>query len=262
MPKFCANITFLFREIPLTERFAAARDAGFEAVEILSPEDVSLSALADAAKSAGVSVALVNAPMGDFITGGDGLSAVPGRQTEFRAAVAQAREMAEALHCKRVHIGPSKVPSGSSWQNCYDVFLENATYAAQQLAQAGMEMTIEALNDMDMPTVFLSRADQVLSVIGEIAEPNVSFQFDVYHMVKMEADYLRVLHDNIDKIGHIQFADSPGRAEPGSGSLDFPVLFDCIDGLGYDGWVGAEYQPGGQTEESLTWFAEHRSIQP
>ena len=260
MPEFCANITFLFRERPLVERFAAARDAGFSAVEILSTEDASVDQLVSAASATGLQVALCNAPMGDFLSGGPGLSAVPGHQGEFRSGLLQARTMADALHCSRVHIGPSLVPAGMNWQDCYDVYLENVIYAARQLAESSITMTIEPLNNIDMPQIFLSSAAQVLDIIDAAEEPNILLQFDVYHMSQMENDYLAVLEANIGRIGHIQIADQPGRGEPGSGKLDFEVLFSLLDSLGYDGWVGAEYKPSGITEQTLGWFEACRQV--
>jgi hydroxypyruvate isomerase len=262
MPRFSANITFLFRERPVAERFAAARNAGFTAVEIISPEDASVAELVAAAKDTGMHVALCNAPMGDFIEGGPGLSAVPGRQAEFRDAIDQARAMADALQCKRVHIGPSLVPAGMAWQDCYDVYLENVAYGAKQLADSDITMTIEILNSIDTPTIFLSRLEQVLRVIDEAGQPNLMLQFDVYHMSRVEDDYIALLEANIDRIGHIQIADMPGRGEPGSGELDFPAFFSLLDQLGYAGWVGAEYKPSTVTEQTLAWFEAYRGSQP
>jgi len=261
MPRFSANINFLFRERPLLERFAAARDAGFTAVEILSPEDASVAKLAEAAEDAGMQVALCNAPMGDFLKGGPGLAAVPGRQAEFRDAIIQARTLADALHCKRVHIGPSRIPGGMTWQDCYDVYRENIVCGAQQLSDSGITMTIEPLNSFDTPAIFLSRCEQALRVMDEARQPNLMLQFDVYHMSRMEDDYLALLAAHIKRIGHIQVADVPGRGEPGTGQLDFPKLFSLLDELGYEGRVGAEYHPSRTTGETLAWFEAYRDRQ-
>ena len=259
MPRFSANRTFLFRELALLDRFAPARNAGFTAMEILSPEDAAVAELAAPARNAGLYVALCNAPMGDFIEGGPGLSAVPGRQAEFRDAIGQARAMADALQCRRVHIGPTRVPAGVSWQDCYDVYLENVVYAADQLAQSGITITVEPLNSIDTPDIFLSRVEQGLRVIDEAGKSNVLLQFDVYHASRMEDKYMAVLEANIRRIGHVQVADTPGRGEPGSGELDFPALFNLLDRLSYDGWVGAEYQPSTVTEKTLDWFGDYRA---
>ena len=223
-------------------------------MEILSPEDASIAELVAAATDSGMQVALCNVPMGDFIAGGHGLSAVPGRQEKFKAAVYQAREMAEALRCSTVHIGPSLIPAGVSWQDCFEVCLENVAIAARQMAESGIILTIEPLNSFDMPNIFLSQAKQVLRIIDEVGLPNVKLQFDVYHMSRMEDDYMAVLEANIDRIAHVQIADNPGRGEPGSGNLDFSALFSLLDRLEYAGWVGAEYQPSTVTEETLDWF--------
>lgn len=172
-------------------------------LEIATPEDASIDDLASAAKAAGVQLALCNASMGDFMSGGPGLSAVPGRQAEFKDAISRARAMAGALNCKTVHIGASLVPEGMSRQDCYETYLENTGFAARQMAESGITLTIEALNSFDKPTIFLSHVRQVLQIIDE---------------------------------------------------LDFSSLFRLLDKLGYDGWVGAEYQPSGITEKTLGWF--------
>mgnify|MGYP001580410219 CR=1 FL=1 len=254
MPRFSANITFLFRELPLTQRFNAAREAGFSAVEILSDENTPVEELALACRSSAMQVALINVPMGDFIAGGPGLSAVPGRQTEFREAVCRAIAMAEALACDKIHIGPSLVPAGSSWHDCYRIYVENVGFAIGKMVDTDITLTLEPLNDLDSPAVFLHRVEQALRVIDELDVPRLMLQFDVYHIAQMEEDYLSLLEANIERIGHIQIADVPGRGEPGSGTLDFPRLFKRLDQLGYNGWVGAEYMPSRATVETLGWF--------
>jgi hydroxypyruvate isomerase len=254
MPRFSANITFLFREFPLTQRFHAARKAGFSAVEILSDENTPVDELALACRSSAMQVALINVPMGDFTAGGPGLSAVPGRQSEFREAVCRSIAMADALACDRIHIGASLVPAEASWQDCYRTYVRNVGFAIEKMADSDITLTLEPLNNLDSPAVFLHRVEQALRVIDELDMPRLMLQFDVYHMARMEEDYLSLLEDNIERIGHIQIADVPGRGEPGSGTLDFPRLFKRLDQLGYDGWVGAEYLPSRATEETLGWF--------
>ena len=254
MPRFSANITFLYRQLPLPERFAAAKADGFDAVEILVAEGIPSPVLADAAKSADIEVAMCNVPMGDFLTGGVGLSAVPGRESEFREALSAAGELAEALACKKVHIGPSRVPAGTDREDCKRCLAENLSSAADYLQRIGIEALLEPLNNIDMPDIFLSRVSDAISIMDDVGHPNVSLQFDVYHVVRMEPDYLEVLKAHIHRIGHIQFADFPGRGEPGTGKLDFGQLFALVDELGYKGWMGAEYQPSRSTSETLAWL--------
>lgn len=259
MLRFSANLTFLFREFPLTERFAAAREAGFEAVEILSMEDSPIADVVVAARDAGVSVVMCNAPMGDFIQGGCGLSAVPGRQLEFRLAVEQAAEIATALGCRLVHLGPSRIPRGATWQDCYNVYLDNVVFASGYLAAAGICSSIEPLNTVDMPDIFLSTVEQALGVLDSCAQESLQLQFDVYHISQMDRDYLASLRLHIGRIAHIQIADVPGRGEPGSGGVDFAAIFSWLKHSSYGGWIGAEYKPSAGTAESLGWFEEYRA---
>lgn len=258
MLQFDANITFLYRELPLVERFAAARADGFGAVEILSPEGVAIDQLASAAAAAGIAVALCNAPMGDFLEGGPGLSAVPGREAEFRRALEQARQMAVALGCTTVHLGPSRVPAGADRAHCVDVLANNLAFAAGALAGDGITATLEPMNTTDYPDVCLRTVADAHAVLASVDEPNTALQFDVYHMAQMEEDLHASIAANIGSIGHFQFADVPGRHEPGSGTLDFAVLFRLIEDLGYKGHVGAEYLPSAATSASLAWLTRYR----
>jgi len=258
MLQFDANITFLYRELPLVERFAAARADGFGAVEILSPEGVPIDQLASAAAAAGVEVALCNAPMGDFLDGGPGLSAVPGREAEFRRALEQARQMAVALSCHTVHLGPSRVPAGADRAHCLDVLAENLAFAARALAGDGITATIEPMNTTDYPDICLRTVADAHAVLANVDESNTALQFDIYHMAQMEDDVHESIAASIRSIGHFQFADVPGRHEPGSGTLDFAVLFRLIEDLGYKGFIGAEYLPSAATSASLAWLGRFR----
>lgn len=257
MPRFSANITFLYRELPLTERFAAVKNDGFAAVELLSKEGVSAGDLAIAARAADIAVAMCNAPMGDFIDGGPGLSAVPGREDDFRAAIDEARELAVALDCSKVHIGPSRVPPNTNKSTCLDCLASNLSYAARLLGDHGIEAMIEPLNSIEMPDICLSRVDEAMKILDDIGSSHASLQFDVYHVAQMETDYAPLLNQYIDRIGHIQFADRPGRGEPGSGDFDFEKFFSLIDQLEYTGWLGAEYQPTTTTSETLGWLRNY-----
>ena len=258
MLRFAANITLLYRELPLVERFAAARGDGFTAVEILTPENVELEVLRAAARRAGVDVVLCNAPMGDFLEGGPGLSAVPGRESGFLAAIGQAHRMAVELACPIVHLGPSRMPWNTDKPKCLAVLTANLSTAAQTLAADGITVTIEPMNDIDLPQVCLSSVEEALGVLDAAGEPNTALQLDVYHMARMNQDLPSILEDYIDRIGHIQFADVPGRHEPGSGGLDFDELFALVERLGYPAYLGAEYSPSKTTRESLAWFEAYR----
>lgn len=254
MLKFSSNITFQYREVPIVERFAAAKSDGFDAVEFLAPEGASIGELVNASNSAGVTVVLFNAPMGDFMNGGLGLSAVPGREQQFREAVDQTRQMAEALGCPSVHIGPSRILKSSDRPECLRVLAENLAYAANVLGECGIQVLIEPLNTCDTPDVCLSRISEALSILRTSGQPNLGIQFDIYHMAQMENDFMEQLEKNISSVGHIQIADFPGRGEPGSGELDFDGIFDLLERLRYTRYIGTEYEPTGESSESLDWY--------
>ena len=258
MPRFSANVTFLYRELPLVERFAAARHDGFTAVEILSPENASVTDLASAVESAGVNVVLCNAPMGDFLEGGPGLSAIPGRQADFAQAMQQALDMAVALNCPRIHVGPSRIPVGATQQQCAGVLSENLSLAADLASKHDKQVLIEPMNTNDVPGACLRTVCDALQILDSTGRSNAELQFDIYHMAQMEADVLEAIDNNIERIGHFQFADFPGRHEPGSGDLDFKSIFGLIERRGFQGYLGAEYQPSGATVDSLAWFDEFR----
>lgn len=258
MLRFAANITLLYRELAIHERFAAARADGFDAVEILSPENATAGELASAARSAGIGVALCNAPLGDFLDGGPGLSAVPGREADFRQAIEAARRMAVALDCRTLHIGPSRVPEGFERPVCLDVLTANLAHAARALADYGITATVEPLNTRDVPAVCVYSTADALKVLDDAGEANTALQFDIYHAARMEVNVAALLEEHIARIAHIQFADAPGRHEPGSGTLDFRGIFALIDRLGYAGYLGAEYIPTSATASSLAWLAEYR----
>ena len=257
MPRFDANITLMFREYSLIERFEAARAAGFVAVELLTTESVPCNSLAKASRKADVEVVLCNTPMGDFVEGGPGLSAVPGRQAQFREAANQVSELVSLFGCPRVHIGPSRVPHGVSRDRCFETLVENLAYAADLLAIDGVQLLVEPLNKYDTSDIYLYDLNEALRVIAAADRPNVALQFDIYHQARMGMDIISQLQTHIDHIGHIQFADAPGRGEPGSGAIDFYAIFSEIDKLGYSGWLGAEYKPTGKTEDSLRWLTHY-----
>jgi hydroxypyruvate isomerase len=258
MLRFSANLTFLFRDRSLLERFSAARDAGFDGVELLSPEGVPVTDLAEAARQARVEVVLCNAPIGDFVEGGLGLSATPGLEKDFRRAIEQAAELATTLQCPMVHLGPSRVPVHLTWRECYAVYLKNVAFATRHLAERGITATIEPLNSIDTPNIFLSTLEQALRVIDHSGQESLKLQFDVYHIARSYGDYMAQLRRNIGRVAHIQIADVPGRGEPGSGALDFDRLFHWLDKSAYAGWVGAEYHPSTDTISSLDWFKNFR----
>ncbi len=259
MPRFAANLGFLFPELPLLERFAAAREAGFAAVEIQGPGTATNAQIAAAAREAGVEIVLCNIPVGDLLSGGCGLSGVAGRQGEFQDAVRWGSAFAQAIGCSAVNIGPSRVVDGSQREANLAVLIENLQFAGELLGAHGIRVLVEPVSYNDFAHTLLHDADDAMAVIRDCAHPNVFLQFDVYHMHQMHADALATLRTHIASVAHIQFADVPGRGAPGTGLIDFTNFFATVDRLGYAGWTGAEYRPAGRTIDTLAWLPKQRS---
>lgn len=255
MPHFSANLSYLFTDLPFVERFAAAARAGFEAVEFHFPYAYPADELAAAARDAGVEVVLFNLPPGDWDGGERGLACVPGREAEFARGVEVALEYAVALNCPRLNCLAGLRTPGVSLEQLDARLIDNLRLAAQRCAQVGRTLLVEPLNDRDTPGFHLTRSDQALALIERVGAPNLGLQFDFYHVQIMEGDLARRLAAALPRIGHVQFADNPGRGQPGSGEIRFEFLFAELDRLGYAGWVGAEYRPaGGDTLASLAWL--------
>lgn len=260
MPKFSANISMLFRERPLLERFGAARAAGFAAVEIQFPYDTPLADLVRAKEDAGVSVDLINLPAGDFSTGVRGLAGLPDARyaAEFRAAVALGREYARALGVKKVNVLAGIQPAGMDKTACFTMLAENLRYASAALAGSGVRVLVEPINSADIPGFLINRTGEALAgaeAAGKAAE--IGVQADLYHMSRMGEDVAAALARLGGRLGHIQFADVPGRGEPGSGALDWTRLFAAVDRAGYSGFSAAEYNPTRRTEDTLAWMRNY-----
>lgn len=256
MPRFSANLSFLFTEVPFLERFRAAAEAGFTAVEFAWAYEHPVDAIQDAARRSGVEVVLINAPPGDFRAGDRGLAALPDRQDEFRTSFATALRYATALGCPRVHVMAGIVaPHAHAAQRSAqrDVLLDNLRGACPQAAAAGITLLLEALNPWDVPHYFYSRQAEVHDVLTEVGAPNLKAQMDLYHTQRVEGGVTEKLERYLGAIGHLQIASVPGRHEPDDGELDYAYLFRRIDALAYDGWVGCEYVPRTTTTAGLRW---------
>jgi hydroxypyruvate isomerase len=261
--RFSANLSTLFLERPALRRPQAARDAGFAAVEIQFPYGHESEDWARAIEDAGVGLALINAPVGDLLAGGPGLAAMPGREAEFRQALAQARRYAERLAPRSLNILAGWPPAELGREACMRVLATNLRLAAERMAEIGVRVLVEAVNTRDRPGYLIARSDEALEAIDRAGHANLGLQYDLYHMQIMEGDLTRTLQRVQARIGHIQFADHPGRHEPGTGEIDFAHLFELIDALGYDGFVGAEYLPSKTTEQTLDWLrAASRATPP
>jgi hydroxypyruvate isomerase len=254
MPKFAANLSMMFNEVPFPERFAAAAKAGFKGVEFLFPYDYPAVDVARWLKDAGLENALFNLPPGDFAAGERGIASLPGREAEFRAGVAKALEYAAALGTKTLHSMAGLVPQGADRELYRKVYVENIAYAAKELAKHGLTLVIEPINTRDMPGYFLNYQAEGHAIRKEIGAPNLKVQMDFYHAQIMEGDLSMTLKNNFDGVGHIQLASVPARHEPDEGEVNYPHLYQLLDELGYQGWVGCEYRPRGKTEDGLGWF--------
>ena len=254
MPKFAANLSFLFNDAPFAERFQRAAKAGFAGVEYLFPYDWPAGDIAGWLAGAGVEQVLFNLPPGDWAAGERGLACLPDRKGEFAEGVEKALDYAMALDCRRVHCMAGLRPAGVPEAVLEATYIANLRHAADRLATAGVTVMIEPINSrIDMPGYWLDSIARGFALLEAIDRDNVKLQFDLYHAQIIQGDLARTLEANIDRIGHIQIADNPGRHEPGTGEIHYPFLFELIDRLGYSGWVGCEYKPLATTEAGLGW---------
>ncbi len=259
MPKFSANLTMLFTELPFLDRFAAAAAAGFEAVEMLFPYDFDKHALAKALHSNGLQLILHNLPAGDWAAGERGIACHPQRTAEFRAGVARAIDYAATLGCPRLNCLAGILPAGADPAAARAALAGNLRCAAGELAADGLQLVLEPVNTRDVPGFFVSQTRPALDIIAEVGSGNLKLQFDIYHAQVMGGDLARTLKAYLSQIGHIQRADNPGRNEPGTGEINYPFMFSRVDALGYDGWIGCEYKPRTTTTAGLGWFEPSRT---
>ena len=254
MPKFCANLTMLYNEHDFMDRFAAAAKAGFKGVEYLFPYDYDKGQLADALKKHKLTQVLHNLPAGDWGKGERGIGCHPDRVGEFQDGVGRAIEYATALGCKQLNCLAGIAPAGADADRLRATFASNLKFAAQKFKQAGIKLLIEPINTRDMPGFYLNTTAQALDLIAEVGSDNLYLQYDIYHMQIMEGDLARTIEAHLSLIPHMQFADNPGRNEPGTGEINYPFLFGHIDRLGYNGWIGCEYKPRATTDAGLAWI--------
>jgi hydroxypyruvate isomerase len=259
MPKFSANLTFLYTDLPLLDRFAAAAKSGFKAVEYMSPYEETKSDLVARLRDNGLTQALHNLPVGNWAAGERGIAILPDRVDEFRGGVAKAIDYAKALGCGRVNCLAGVAPKGADSNALRKILVANLAYAAGELAKEKIKLLIEPCNTRDIPGFFLTRTDQALSLIDEVGSDNLFVQYDIYHAQIMEGDLTRTMEANLPRIAHIQLADNPGRHEPGTGEINYPFLFGHLDKIGYAGWIGCEYRPLTSTDAGLGWLKAYQS---
>ena len=253
MPRFAANLSMMFNEVPFLDRFAAAAKAGFEGVEFLFPYDFPAAEIRKRLKGEGLTQALFNMPPGDWANGERGLTSLPGRQSEFHEAVKRALDYAAELECRHVHCmagipGPDVAPGTAA-----ALFAANLAWATERAAPAGVKLVIEPINHRDMPGYFLNTQAQGAAVIEAIGRDRLGLQFDLYHVQITEGDISKRMEKHMPIIAHMQIADVPARNEPGTGEIGWSYLFRRMDELGYTGWVGCEYRPAGDTVAGLSW---------
>lgn len=249
MPKFAANLSFLFQDLPFLDRFEAAAKAGFKAVEYLFPYEWPAAEIAARLNVNGLQQALFNLPPGDWTKGERGLASLPGREREFEEAVRQALTYAKALGCGRVH-----AMAGLRHQGAHRAtYVANLKKAAAMAAGEGVDVLIEPINTRDIPGFFLNTSGEARAVIYEVGAANLGLQFDIYHRAIQEGDVATALSEFAPLIRHIQIASPPDRGEPDDGELNYRYLLQAVDAIGFKGWVGCEYKPRRGTREGLGW---------
>ena len=258
MLRIAANISTMFTERPLVERIKAAADAGFAAVECQFPYEVPAAEMKAALDDACMPIVLINTPPGDFDAGERGLAALPGREAVFRAAIDQALTYASAVGCNKIHVMAGVQPDGTMLEDCLQLFEQNLRHATSLIQDKATSMLlIEPINTRDIPGYVLNTPEQAAAIIERLGQPCLKLQYDFYHTQIMRGDVAKGLEVFWPIIGHIQFAGVPERQEPDIGELNCDYLFECLDRLGYDGWIGAEYFPAGNTEDGLGWAVRH-----
>ena len=254
MPKFSANLTMLFNEVEFLNRFGAAAKAGFRAVEFLLPYAHEKTQLIDVVQKDNLQVVLFNMPAGDWSAGDRGMACDPTRAGEYQEGVGTAIDYALALGCKQIHCMAGLKPRGVSEEKMRDAYIASLQFAGRELAKHGMKLLIEAINTRDMPGYYLNSSRQAFDIMHYANVPNLSFQYDIYHLQIMEGDLAPTIEKHLAKIGHIQLADTPGRHEPGTGEINYNFLLPHLDKIGYRGWIGCEYRPATATEAGLGWL--------
>jgi len=257
MPRFSANLTFLFNEVPFLERFDEAAHAGFRAVEFAFPYEWPAREIADRVKANKLEVVLINAPPGDLDAGDRGTASLPGREYEFQAAFATALRYAQTLACPRVHVMAGVVPFDADAEQRArrrSTLIRNLKFACTEAAEQGVTVLLEALNPRDVPNYLYSRQAEVDAVREEVGAANLKLQLDFYHAQIVEGDLTDKLRRLLPRVGHVQIAGLPGRHEPNVGEINYAWIFKQLDELRYDGWVGCEYHPLTTTAAGLTWF--------
>ncbi len=257
MPRFDANLTMLFNEVGFLERFSMAANAGFDGVEYAYPYPYDKQQLVDRLGENNLRQILHNLPSGNWDSGERGIACLPDRINEFQDGVGKAVEYATYLGCKQVNCLAGITPENVPQDAIYETMISNLTFAATKLGEKNIDLLVEAVNTRDVPGFFVTSTQQVRSIINEIGLPNIGLQYDVYHMQIMQGDIVTTMKENLDVMKHIQIADNPGRNEPGTGEINYPFIFQSLDIMGYEGWIGCEYIPINNTVSGLQWASQY-----
>jgi len=254
MLKFSANLSVLFTELDLIDRFKAAKDSGFKAVEIQFPYTLSAECIKQQLLENELKLVLFNVAADDLLQGGEGLACVPEKQALFKQALQQSKDYAEILQPEAINILPGRCSHAEKITEYINTFKNSLWLALATFSPLGIKTVFEAINTQDMPGFIINNELQMLEILQQLNHPMLFMQYDIYHMHKMKQDIISFIQQYSNKIGHIQFADNPGRSQPGTGSIDFKIVFKCIENSDYKGWTGAEYHPTDTTSQSLDWL--------
>lgn len=258
MSRFAANLSTLFTDVPMLDRFERAARAGFSAVEMQFPYEETPADLRARLLSNRLKLVLHNLPAGDFAAGERGFACHPGREVEFRAGVARAIDYAHALGVPQLNCLAGKAPPGVDDAVLRATLVGNLRYAAAVLKEERIKLLVEPINNYDIPGFWLNRTDRALSVLDEVGSENLFIQYDVYHAQRFEGELAATLKKQLPRIAHVQVADNPGRHEPGTGEINYPFIFAHLERIGYRGYIGCEYMPTGNTEAGLGWLEQAR----
>jgi len=253
MPRFCANLSFLFQEWTPEARFVAAREAGFKGVEVPFPYDFGLGRLGDLLAMNGLHLAAFNAPAGDWEAGERGLAALPGREEEFFDGLETAFDLADFVDAKRIHVMAGLIPEDEDFDEVYDTYVDNLTRAAKEARKRGVTVMIEPISRAVIPGYMLETPDQALAVIADVDDRGLGLMFDVFHAQMAQGRLGETVEAGMAHLSHVQIAGVPDRAEPDTGEVNYPYIFDLLDAHGYAGWVGLEYHPRMGTLAGLKW---------
>ena len=253
MVNLAANLSMMFNEVGFMERFKQASDSKFKGVEYLFPYDFPKEDISNELNENNLEQVLFDLPAGDWESGDRGIAVDPNRKNEFKEGVALALEYARVLKPKNLTCLVGKAPGDVSNNQAKSILIENLSYASTETKKAGIRLLVEPINTLDIPGYWLHNTKEAIEIIKEVNNSNLLLQYDIYHMQIMEGNIINTISNNLNMIGHMQLADNPGRHEPGTGELNYPVIFEKLDQMGYKGWIGCEYVPIEDSIPGLVW---------